>query len=133
MTTTSRLQEIFNVGYLGVLKQGKPSLDPAGEVCQFLTPEGSKCVIGFSLTKAQAQRLDKMVNGGAVNSEVINARMAKALKIPPEGIGPIRELQECHDDVKRISFIPEFTRRAKAFAMEYGLTIPDTESPERAV
>ena len=46
---TMTLQLLFDNAAVGVIKQGKPSVDANGK-CKYRTKEGLKCGIGFSIT-----------------------------------------------------------------------------------
>lgn len=121
-----RIQEIINVGYLGVIKQGYRSQDIQGN-CKYRAEKGFKCVIGFSIPD---EKYHPSMEG----------RLSKILQFYPsifgrqisgEGVRDLRAFQECHDvhngPDERVSeiFVNHFKWRCKVFAQSHGYTLPE--------
>lgn len=110
------LQELFNLAYIGLSKQGFEQSISEPQTCVYRGPNGYKCAIGF-----------------AIPDEVYHPDMDEGLKLEIV-LGEInfegnnddaRELQSCHDDCD----VPEDMDRAlKDFAWRHYLSIPQVQS-----
>ena len=57
-------QEMFNLGYLGVLAQGAPAA--SGQNCQYFVPEtGDRCAVGYVLPLDDAMKMAGIVCGAS--------------------------------------------------------------------
>lgn len=120
------IQEMFEKGYLGVLRQGKLSKRPKpkpeyGFSCFYLQDDGSRCVVGHCISKEAAIDLDVDC------VPVANVRFKK-----------ITEKHGCHFDMTEIEFLKdfqsihdysedleEFKQKAVILAKRYNLKIPE--------
>ncbi|MFA9261743.1 MAG: hypothetical protein ACEQSB_00085 [Undibacterium sp.] len=113
-------QQLFDIMYLGVLKQGKPSVNNGG--CQYRGPNGLKCAAGMLI----ADR-DYILEIEGEDAKV--ARERGALKIKKSQVELALKMQIAHD--KNSSFysnfrwLKNFKKQAKAVAKKFGLVVPD--------
>lgn len=134
-----RVQEIINVGYLGVIKQGGKSMDPYVGIgaCRYRGLAGFKCFIGHSIPN---EKYEKRMEG----------MLASLLYTWPELLGiPMRDTdpdafaealnilfacQQCHDQDTRKDeqgdFLTVFKKRMKDVTKKFGFTLPEIPNAE---
>ena len=113
-------QEIFTTAYLGVMTQGRASLNHAG-TCKYRGQNGAKCALGFLIDDATASVWD---DPGA------NITKIHLLGLTPEWMRPHIELlgaiQACHDDAifgRYDSFSQNFHDRMAVVASNFNLNL----------
>jgi hypothetical protein len=116
-------QEMFDQAVLGVVGQGKRSVNAAGK-CLYRGPNGLKCAVGFLIAD---KRYNAEYNGaGASSPEVINmieASIGRELKNIE--ISVLESLQTMHDGCERPGhFIDDFIRGVTCVAKDYNLKMP---------
>ncbi len=133
-------QEIFDKAYIGIIKQGKPSMTPLG-TCKYETKDGSRCAVGMLIDEAELRKsMDSFEPSGI--SDIIHkvtdedGDSVSDLKLPAWIINEnelLTDIQGAHDfagrdileDKERSEFLPEFTERMKKIALNYGLNVPE--------
>jgi len=114
------LQEAFNASYIGVIKQGKKSVDTAGESL-YNDGQGCRCGIGQTMPK-DTNLMDR--NGDSINILVRDHHPAIA-HLTHIDRDILIEFQHCHDGAEiGKTFISEFKQNMNLFAQKYHLTIP---------
>lgn len=110
-------QEIFDKGYIAILQQGVPSIDPDMERCVYRGPDGVKCVAGYFIEDAEySKRMEIFTANEGIVRELFLAK-----NIDPDFM---RSLQEIHDlgPNNREDFIPFWKQQMKVFAEQNGLS-----------
>jgi len=111
-------QEIFDLAYIGLAKQGfkrsyQKETSTDGPFCLYRAPDGKKCAIGFCIPDEEYRP----------NLEGGDAWLAyKAAGISGRDFNFAERLQGVHDHSK---FPSEMEQDLRMFANEYGLTIPE--------
>ena len=117
MTAYRTRQEILSIGYIGVMKQGGPSVNARG-FCAYRGDEGRRCHIGHLIDDdSYSKRLEGRDAG--------KPSVRKAANISPDDRKFVIRLQNAHDMAWRFDFCADYTRRVKAIADEYGLEMPE--------
>ncbi len=114
-------QEIFNIVWLAMKKQGRRSINrrssqiPGSDCrCMYRGPGGLKCAVGCLLTD---EEYDPEMEGKAVYEIELPKRLKPHARL-------LSLLQASHDGAF-LDFWLEFSTCARAFAEEFGLTVPD--------
>lgn len=117
----SLIQDHFNKAYLGVIAQGKPSLNSTDRYCVYRAPDGSKCAFGHLLkSKDYCKSMDYA--GGQSASTAIDTYNLKGFD---DNLDFYDSLQQCHDNAADDhDFVASFKNRMAVLAKDYGLTVP---------
>lgn len=128
-------QEMFNTAYIGIIKQGGPSVE--GDSCAYRSKNGRKCAAGWLMTD---EDYAKVCKGGAADDTAINTTGIGALNGLPDffrdNILFIGRLQRAHDDCyfetldSDAAFINNFKVRMAELAARHNLTIPEIPSDD---
>ena len=133
-------QEIFNKAYIGIIKQGKPSMTHSG-TCKYEAKDGSRCAVGMLIDEAELRKTMDSFEPARI-ADIINkvtdedGDSVSELKLPAWVINEnelLTDIQGAHDfaghdileDKERSEFLPEFIKRMKKVALKYGLTVPE--------
>jgi hypothetical protein len=129
------LQTIFNAGYLGVLKQGRPSATPDGS-CYYRHPHDPaiRCALGHALTDDKYRpEFENVIPSLNHHAEPDQRDLARTLGAETaEDADTLREFQRCHDAAtstfETLEFVEAFKFNAAVFARDHNLTIPEPEA-----
>jgi len=114
------LQEAFNASYIGVIKQGRRSIDANGN-CVYNDGNGCKCGIGHTMPDGTD------VSGCNLSGvrKLLEVRYPAVAHLSDIDVDALMELQGCHDLAEfNGAFISNFTQNMKFFAQAHHLTIP---------
>lgn len=123
MPTPMSLQDIFDTGVRGVLKQRAPSIDPESGNCLYRGPNGLKCLIGHIIPD---HWINEHFNADDLCLSTIIDRLKDGNII--EGwvsYGALNTLQQSHDYAQRDNpeaFVSSFKISCRSFAHTYGLS-----------
>lgn len=118
------IQEIFNQVYLGIIKQGKPSVDKDG-YCVYRGEDNCKCAVGF------------LIPDDEYDPEMETFSFSSFLKFDgDQTYKMVRALQIFHDigeelvraNVDHIKWIEHFKASAKEYAQKNNLEVPEVET-----
>lgn len=120
------LQDVFNLGYIGVIRQGKQSAGADG-YCLYRGPDGIKCAIGHCIPdELYTPNLENII---PVSSTFWNI-CGGLFELDSIDFGrALRDFQWCHDGYEERghtqTFLEYFQEQCKVFAHKHGLTIPE--------
>jgi hypothetical protein len=135
-------QEIFDKAYIGIIKQGKPSMSASGQ-CKYEAKDGCRCAVGMLIDDASLRKSMDAFESSGILDIVAKARSDDEdsktdLKLPDwiiEEEELLHTIQCAHDFAgqelltdegkEKVEFIPEFKSRMKAAAKHHGLTVPE--------
>ena len=131
------IQEAFNKAYLGVMQQGRASVNISGRSCLYRGPDGAKCAVGFLIAD---EHYDRDLEGCPVDLEPVGEALRKSgvetdVRFCLNTRLVLGRLQGCHDNLGHIEAehgllgAEEFRRRFKEgathIAIDYNLTVPE--------
>lgn len=116
-------QEIFDISYLHVMKQGRPSgaviPDSVGFNCEYRAADGAQCAAGVFITRYHP------IMEGKNFRDVVNVY---ADCIDPDAVAHcalVLDLQRAHDNAAlHDGFLDKFSEQAAAIAKARWLTVP---------
>lgn len=123
-------QKIFEDGYNGVIKQGKPSYDNDDHRCVYRHSEGLKCALGHCIKDEYYHgSFDTYIMCGD-HINIVNAirnsyNVSDDVSISGDFL---LNFQRCHDNnacYKPEDFVKRFKISCQRFAEKYDLTMPD--------
>lgn len=112
-------QEMFDMAYCGVMRQGGPSVDPDNRQCLYRAPGGKKCAAGWLIPDEAYSE--------AMEGVPIEPVHLVAMGLPKETEMYrtfVREMQRAHDVAswqKGQEFLDAFTTLMRAVAVGYNL------------
>ena len=126
------LQGVFDTGVRGLLAQGERSFSEENDVCQYRGANGNKCALGMCIPDS---KYEPSWDGGGGTTPYITPTEGTAISVAKRSLAiakalgceteeeadALRRFQSCHDDAHSSNFIPNFTERAKSFAMRFNL------------
>jgi hypothetical protein len=125
-------QEIFNKAYVGVMKQGRPSVKlQAGStdtlVCAYRGNDGAACGVGHLVDDETAREWDMI---GSIDDVITQLGDDD---LPPwalKNAGLLRQIQHTHDFAESAardgsSFIDHFEKKMRLVAQNNILTVPE--------
>lgn len=127
-------QEILNKAYLGVMRQGQPSVSSDGRNCVYRGKNGLKCAVGHLISDEAAVDWDKNPStslgiGQILKYDTGNRYIEDWME---DNVGLLSNLQLAHDasvtfpnDLE--GFTQNFKRRVEKIAFSHGLKLPELE------
>ena len=121
-------QELFDIAYVEVLKQGHPAKDVETEVCQYETEDGSHCAIGKIMLAAGIKHYKVWSSSSGIH-------FLKHLMVELDITAPwsdndlimLFRIQEAHDN-ESWRWESEFVKLMAEIATDYNLSVPKVET-----
>lgn len=116
-------QEIFGRVYIGIIKQGGPSINPASSECLYRSPQGRKCAVGQLLLD---EFYNKEMEGKTVGSPLIDNGLFSS-GVTNSNLQFVKILQNIHDvaafeaDNEDKLFVEIFKKEMQAVIKRYNL------------
>ena len=118
-------QEILDVSYVGLMKQGAKSMNSYG-MCCYRGIKGSKCGVGFLLSDKAAKAFDKRANNSAINL-VVQGKSKYVEDWMIENVTLLKYIQSAHDLASEWSFREDVAHHYTEIAKKYNLTLPNVD------
>jgi hypothetical protein len=127
-------QELFTKAYVGVMLQGRPSMNGHAGHCAYRGDGGAKCGVGFLIDDKTAASWDSRMSS-SICGVAHSMRGDDAFEVwVMDNVDLLQDIQEAHDGfgAKRrmyeeagVTFREAFHAEASEIARKNGLTVPD--------
>jgi hypothetical protein len=114
-------QELFDAAWLGLVSQGRKSVDFKTNICQYNGPGGRHCGVGWLLTHLDPEVVATFEGKGI--STLMHDGKSKQYLVEFEGsLALLSEIQECHDELNALMpFVPKLYEGFKRIAERFEL------------
>lgn len=119
------LQDIFDVVYEGIVKQGEPGKAPGSVACSY-RHNGLKCAFGQLLPDDYYTPDLEDMNPQEIMRRPVPSNWSPALWCATQAVNLVADLLRAHDhSASTENFVASFKRRMHALADKLSLEIPD--------